>query len=106
MSGHPRAQIQRVRTCHERHLIYRDIKPDNFLMGKGANSTTVYMIGNGGESAVGVGGVPVVSFRKKRGLARFNNVAGSLFPARLIFSLQPTQPPLARPRGPPFPRPS
>lgn len=39
-------QLTRVQTIHEKNLIYRDIKPDNFLIGrpgtKGAN--TVYVV--------------------------------------------------------------
>ena len=38
--------MTRVQTIHEKNLIYRDIKPDNFLIGrpgtKGAN--TVYVV--------------------------------------------------------------
>lgn len=42
-------QLSRVQTIHEKNLIYRDIKPDNFLIGrpatKGANVINVVDFG-------------------------------------------------------------
>lgn len=39
-------QVSRVQTIHEKNLIYRDIKPDNFLIGRPGHKTanTIYMI--------------------------------------------------------------
>lgn len=41
------AQVTRVQAVHEKSLIYRDIKPDNFLIGVpgNRNANTIHIIG-------------------------------------------------------------
>lgn len=36
--------IDRIETIHEKHVVHRDIKPDNFLMGVGKNAHIVYIV--------------------------------------------------------------
>ena len=36
--------IQRIDQVHKKNYIHRDIKPDNFLMGLGADSYICYLI--------------------------------------------------------------
>lgn len=36
--------ITRIQAVHEKNLIYRDIKPDNFLSGRGSKQNMVYLV--------------------------------------------------------------
>lgn len=36
--------VERVRTLHEKQIIHRDIKPDNFLFGTGNNVSLLYIV--------------------------------------------------------------
>jgi serine/threonine protein kinase len=36
--------IDRIEAIHEKHVLHRDIKPDNFLMGVGKNAHICYIV--------------------------------------------------------------
>jgi serine/threonine protein kinase len=36
--------MDRIEAVHEKKIIHRDIKPDNFLMGDDKNASTVYIV--------------------------------------------------------------
>ena len=37
-------QIKRIESLHNKHFLYRDIKCENFNMGKGKKEDTIYLI--------------------------------------------------------------
>ena len=36
--------IDRIELVHEKNILHRDIKPDNFLMGVAKNAHTMYIV--------------------------------------------------------------
>lgn len=42
MVGHQ--MIERIEFIHNKHLIHRDVKPDNFVVGHGKKASKIYMI--------------------------------------------------------------
>jgi casein kinase 1 len=36
--------LERIEFLHNKQFLHRDIKPDNFLMGRGKNESVVYLI--------------------------------------------------------------
>ena len=69
-------QVTRVQSIHEKSLIYRDIKPDNFLIGVPGTKTanTIHIIGESPMALCGKHETPSMSPRTWRHLLPVSNV--------------------------------
>ena len=70
--------IDRIEFVHSRKLIHRDIKPDNFVMGRGLKSHIVYVLDFGLSkkywSSTHKCHIPFVSGKKLTGTARYASI--------------------------------
>jgi casein kinase 1 len=67
-----------LENIHNKHIIHRDIKPDNFVMGKDENSKFVYLLDFGlakkYRSSTTLKQIPLVNRKKLTGTARYASI--------------------------------
>ena len=70
--------VDMLEFIHSRHIIHRDIKPDNFIMGRGSKSKYLYMIDFGlskkYRSPTTLKHYPLIQKKKLTGTARYASV--------------------------------
>eukprot|EP01062_Namystynia_karyoxenos_P060154 TRINITY_DN51658_c0_g1_i1.p1 TRINITY_DN51658_c0_g1~~TRINITY_DN51658_c0_g1_i1.p1 ORF type:complete len:459 (+),score=123.77 TRINITY_DN51658_c0_g1_i1:151-1527(+) len=74
--------ISRVEYMHSKHMLHRDIKPDNFLVGMGRRASTVYIIDFGLSKPYrdpkSLEHIPFKSGKGLSGTARYTSIATHL----------------------------
>lgn len=71
--------ISRIEFLHSKHMVHRDVKPDNFLTGHGSRASTVYLIDFGlakpYRDPKSLRHIPYLTGKGLSGTARYTSIA-------------------------------